>query len=119
MLKSILAIGAALLLFGSNVVAQERARACIADIKKLCAGVQLGGGRVAGCLKEHLNELSPPCQELVAEAATATTACMADIKQQCADARNRVAQVACIASALTKLGDDCKTAISKVATQEE
>jgi Cysteine rich repeat len=118
MLKSILAIAATLLLLGSSVVAQERARACVADIKKLCAGVEPGGGRVVGCFKEHLSELSPTCQDLVAEAATAAQACTADIRQQCADARNRIAQVACIKSALAKLTEDCKTAVSQVATEQ-
>jgi hypothetical protein len=115
MLKSVLAIGVALLLFGSTALAQGRARACVDDVKKLCASVEPGGGRVAGCVKEHLNDLSPPCQNLVAEAATAAKACAADLKQKCADARRRVAKVACIKSALANLSDDCKSAVSQIA----
>jgi hypothetical protein len=47
MLKNVLAISVALLLFGSNAVAQGAARACVADIKKGCAGVEPGEGRIA------------------------------------------------------------------------
>jgi hypothetical protein len=118
MLKSVVAIGAALLLFGSSVGAQDRARACVADVKKFCAGVQPGGGRIVGCVKEHLSELSAPCQELVAEAAAAAQACTADMRQQCAEARDRIAQIACIKSALSKLTEDCKTAVSQIAAEE-
>jgi hypothetical protein len=114
-LKSVVAIGAALLLFGSTALAQGRARACVDDIKRRCAGVEPGGDRVAGCVKEHLNDLSPPCQNLVAGAAAAAKACTADLKQQCADARRRVAKVACIKSALANLSDDCKSAVSQIA----
>lgn len=119
MLKNVLAIGAALLLFGSTALAQGRARACVDDIKKLCASVDPGGGRVAGCVKEHLNDLSPPCQNLVAEATTAAKACAADLKQHCADARRRVAKVACIKSALANLSDDCKSAVSQIAAERK
>jgi hypothetical protein len=119
MLKSALTIGAALLMFGSIALAQGRARACVDDIKKLCATVEPGGGRVAGCVKEHLNDLSPPCQNLVAEVATAAKACTADLKQHCADARRRVAKVACIKSALANLSDDCKSAVSQIAAERK
>jgi hypothetical protein len=115
MSRSVLALGAALLMFGANAaVAQERAKACVADVKKLCADVEPGEGRVAGCIKQHLNELSEPCQNLVAEVATAAKACTADVKGKCADARRKVAKVACLKSALTNLSDACKSAISQI-----
>jgi cysteine rich repeat protein len=109
------AIGVALLVLGASAIAQDRARACVTDIKKLCADVEPGEGRVAGCLKQHLNELSTPCQNLVAETAAAAKACAADVKQQCKDARRRLAKVACLKSALTNLSDDCKSAVSRIA----
>jgi cysteine rich repeat protein len=116
MVKNFVIIGAALLLFGSTALAQSRARACVDDIKKLCASVQPGEGRVAGCVKEHLKDLSPPCQNLIAQAAVAAKACAADLKQQCADARRRVAKITCVKSALANLSDDCKSAVSQVAS---
>ena len=116
MLRSVLAIAAALLLLGSSAVAQSRARACVADIKKVCADVDPGEGRIAACVKEHLNELSAPCQNLLAATAAAAKQCTADVKQQCADARGRAAKLVCLKSALANLGEDCKTAISQVAS---
>ena len=115
MLKSVLTIGAAFLLFGSSAVAQGAARACIADVKTHCAGVEPGEGRIAGCFKEHFKDLSTPCQNLLAATAAAAKVCTADVKQRCADARRRAAKVACMTSALTDLSDDCKSAISQVA----
>ena len=114
MSKSVLVVSAALLLFGATAIAQERAKACVADVKKLCADVEPGEGRVAGCFKQHLNELSEPCQSLVAEAATAAKACADDLKGKCADARRKVAKVACVKSALTNLSDACKSTISQI-----
>ena len=35
---------------------------CKADVEKLCPGVQLGGGRIAACLKEHRSEVSEACK---------------------------------------------------------
>ena len=115
MLNSLLAVSAALLLFASSAVAQTPARACVADIKKLCDGVSPGEGRIAGCVKEHLKDLSEPCQNLLAATAAAAKACTADVKQHCADARRRPAKVVCLKSALANLGDDCKSAISQIA----
>jgi hypothetical protein len=34
---------------------------CRADVQRLCAGIQLGGGRIAKCLKAHENEVSIGC----------------------------------------------------------
>src|SRR5215471_14149270 len=54
----------ALLLSGSAAVAQT-GKPCAADIKKLCAGIQPGEGRIKACIKSHLTELSPACQDRV------------------------------------------------------
>jgi hypothetical protein len=114
-LKRFVAVIAALLLFGSNAVAQGRVRACVTDIKTLCAGVEPGEGRIAGCVKEHFKDLSEPCQNLMAATAAAAKACTADVKQHCADAGRRAAKIVCLKSALTNLSDDCKSAVSQVA----
>ena len=115
MWKSALAIGAVLLLLGASAGAQDRARACVADVKQHCANVEPGQGRIAGCVKQHLTELSASCQNLVAEATTAAKVCAADLKQQCADARRRAAKIACVKSALGNLSDGCKSAVSQIA----
>ena len=36
--------------------------ACEIDINKLCAGLQPGDERLLQCLKEHREEVTPPCQ---------------------------------------------------------
>ena len=41
---------------------------CAADAQKLCSDVPAGQGRVAFCLGEHTNELSPACKKHVADA---------------------------------------------------
>lgn len=38
------------------------ASACRSDYQTFCAKVSPGGGRIAGCLKEHAAELSAPCK---------------------------------------------------------
>ena len=37
--------------------------ACAEDAKKLCAGVQPGGGRIVACLREHKDSLSDRCKQ--------------------------------------------------------
>ena len=39
--------------------------ACAADVQKLCAGVQPGGGRVLACLKQHKDQVSDGCKQAV------------------------------------------------------
>jgi hypothetical protein len=34
---------------------------CKADAERLCPGVEPGGGRLIGCLKQHENEVSVGC----------------------------------------------------------
>lgn len=43
--------------------------ACSSDFRKLCRGVQPGGGRVLGCLETHAGDLSDQCRVALAGAA--------------------------------------------------
>jgi hypothetical protein len=63
-----IAIGAALSLTafacaGSTAIAQqaEAMKYCKPDVARLCPGVQMGGGRIIACLKEHKMEVSVGC----------------------------------------------------------
>jgi hypothetical protein len=47
---------------------QEVRAACQADVQKLCAGVQPGGGRIVACLKEHKEEVSEGCKQAIGKA---------------------------------------------------
>ena len=40
-------------------------RACAEDAKKLCTDVKAGDGRIAQCLKQHAQELSQGCAEMI------------------------------------------------------
>jgi hypothetical protein len=44
---------------------EEAKRICATDIEKFCGGVQPGEGRIARCLKGHVEEISPGCREKV------------------------------------------------------
>ena len=68
MRASYLAIAATLSLAGlmftqSGALAQqaEAMKYCKADVARLCPGVQMGGGRIIACLKEHKMEVSVGC----------------------------------------------------------
>jgi Cysteine rich repeat len=67
--------------------AEPNARPCAEDAARLCQGVQQGEGRVARCLKEHANELSPACKKNIAEAKEEVRefaqACKADSDKLC------------------------------------
>lgn len=39
------------------------ARACGADARELCKGVRPGEGRIAACMKQNMQKLSPDCAE--------------------------------------------------------
>jgi hypothetical protein len=47
----------------SAALAQQAAamKYCKADVARLCPGVQMGGGRIIACLKEHKEEVSIGC----------------------------------------------------------
>ena len=115
MLKIGLCLAAALMLFGSSAEAQRAAKACLSDIKTLCADVKPGQGRIAGCVKDHMKDLSEPCQTLLATTAAAAKTCTADVKQHCGDAQRRTEKISCLKSALVNLSDECKAAISQIA----
>ena len=53
----------ALALSAPNALAQqaEAMKYCKADVARLCPGVQMGGGRIIACLKEHKMEVSVGC----------------------------------------------------------
>ncbi|MFO1048532.1 MAG: cysteine rich repeat-containing protein [Geminicoccaceae bacterium] len=59
-----LALGAMVAFAAMPSHAQEArtiARACAADIERLCAGVPPGEGRIKACMKAHISEVSAPC----------------------------------------------------------
>jgi hypothetical protein len=58
---------AALAFAGPGALAQqaEAMKYCKADVARLCPGVQMGGGRIIGCLKAHKMEVSVGCAKAI------------------------------------------------------
>ena len=70
--------------------AQAGLRRCGGDIARLCDDVFPGGGRIAQCLIDQFERLSPPCRSHVAKGKLAKTivfACEADAARVCPDVR--------------------------------
>jgi Skp family chaperone for outer membrane proteins len=79
------------LAMATGASAEQNAKPCAEDAARLCNGVQQGEGRVAKCLKEHSNELSPACKdnirEMKEEIQNFKEACKDDAKKLCKDER--------------------------------
>jgi cysteine rich repeat protein len=93
--------------------------ACQGDIQQFCKDVQQGGGRIAQCLKQHKQELSPECKTRIAEIAKQIKevhkACEDDLLTFCPGIKPGGGRVAeCLKANKDNLSDDCKAAISKV-----
>jgi hypothetical protein len=111
-----LAILTALLLSGSVAVAQQAGPPCAGDIKTLCAGIQPGEGRIKACIKSHLTDLSPTCQDRVLTVAVTGKACKTDVTKLCAGIVPGTGGIrACIKSHVAEVSDPCRDAMSQAA----
>ena len=109
MIKSIMVIGAVVLLSAPVAMAKERSiGVCMADIKAKCAEVKPGGGRIKDCVKTHAAEFSDACKARLARVAEISKACAIDVKQNCAD-KDR----SCILKNIGNLKDQCKEAFAQ------
>jgi hypothetical protein len=115
LLRTSLAMSVIALLSTTSGMAQAAAmKACGGDVKTLCAGIQLGEGRVKACIKSHFSDVSAPCQAVLLKAAAVSKACSADIKKMCADVKPGGGRIeACMKSHLSEVSDPCKDAISQ------
>ena len=88
MVKIVLMIGAILMVWSSNATAQERLAVghCLADLRKLCPGIQPGNNRLRACMREHIRDVSFPCLVTLAKFAEVRRSlneeCSAHIRQQ-------------------------------------
>jgi hypothetical protein len=115
-MRSGLFILAALLLSDSVAVAQQAGRPCAGDIKTLCAGIQPGEGRIKACVKSHLTNLSPTCQDRVLTVAVTGKVCKTDVTKLCAGIVPGTGGIrACIKSHMAEVSDACRDAMSQVA----
>lgn len=93
--------------------AEAGGRPCADDAAKLCKDVQKGEGRVAKCLREHKEELSPACKENIAKAKEKfkemKEECHEDAKKLCKDIQpggGRIMQ--CLKQHEGELSQGCK-----------
>ncbi len=111
-----LVVLAALVLSGSVAMAQQGGRPCAGDLKKLCADIKPGEGRLKACIKSHLTELSEACQDRVLTVAVTGKVCKADVAKLCAGVVAGSGGIReCIKKHMAEVSDPCRDAMSRVA----
>lgn len=96
---------------------------CGADIKKLCKGLNLGGGRLASCLQEKSARVSPTCKssiELVfasiSQRQQAQTSykkiCKGDMARRCKGVKGDGYILACLTKGHKHISAECAQTIS-------
>jgi hypothetical protein len=112
-LRIALVVSAALLLSGSVAVAQS-GNPCAEDIKKHCAGIQPGAGRIAACLKPQLASLSENCEARVLGVGVNGKLCKPDVEKLCSGIKAGTGGIRnCIKSHMAEVSDACKTAMAE------
>jgi hypothetical protein len=109
-----LAVALVALLAPRGGAAQQGAarQACGADISKVCAAVQPGGGRITACVREHFTELSAPCRNALISGVTITKACATDYRQKCAGIEPGGGRVqTCMKDHFAELDERCQKAL--------
>ena len=87
---------------------------CASDVKTLCAGVQPGDGRIKACIKSHLTDLSPTCQDRVLSVAVTGKVCKTDVAKLCAGIVPGTGGIrACIKTHVAEVSDPCRDAMSR------
>jgi hypothetical protein len=117
MLKMIFAIGAVLMLFGTNATAQTRTavKVCAADVETHCGQLPPGSRELTECVQTHQKDFSQPCQAAMQQASTVAKECDADIKQSCSNVKPGGGRIErCLRAHLTGLGAGCKAAVSGI-----
>ena len=97
---------------------EEFGRSCRRDVDRYCPGVDPGGGRVLGCLNQHLPELSPPCKGEMTRIndardriSTLRSACQADVETLCVGVPGQAGPLLeCLQANEPRLSPDCNAA---------
>jgi hypothetical protein len=101
---------------GSAAAAQQAGPPCAGDIKTLCSGIQPGEGRIKACIKSHLIDLSPSCQDRLLTVAVTGRMCKTDVTKLCAGIAPGTGGIrACIKSHMAEVSDPCRDAMSQAA----
>jgi len=97
---------------------------CAADVQKLCAGVQPGGGRIRDCIRQHESELSEACKKNIQEKGQqmeeAWKACKPDVEKLCKDVAPGGGRVAaCLKTHEKAVSPACKQEVAKVSEKKK
>ena len=113
LMRVIVAVGAAFVLWSPNVAAQDAVAACMADARSLCSGTGgTGLEPLRGCFRDHLKEVSDACVLSLAKLAEVDPACLAHLRQQCENVEIGEGRLeACLKTAADSLSDGCKDAL--------
>jgi hypothetical protein len=108
---------------GTDVYAQGGGP-CSGDVAKFCKDVQPGEGRIAKCLKEHEQELSPTCKQHVAEMKKrlqeAAQACQDDVLKFCKDVKAGEGRILrCLKAHQNELSPECKEKVAPSPRKEQ
>lgn len=108
---------------------QKLEKSCGEDIKKYCATVTPGEGRILYCLQAHEDKISPGCEYDLSEAESqvqatvdrlraAVNACQGDIDKFCAKTQPGQGRIAaCLAANRTSVSKSCVEAVRQLQTQ--
>jgi hypothetical protein len=96
---------------------------CGADIQKFCKGLNLGGGRIADCLWQNADKVSPTCKASFAGVAASISKreeaqsayskiCAHDMVQHCPGVKGDGHILACLVKTSRLVGSKCNAAIT-------
>jgi hypothetical protein len=104
---------------GAGEAAQAREQGpCADDVAKYCKDIQPGRGRIARCLKQHEQELSPACKQHAAEVKKKgqefRAACEDDVLRLCGDVKAGGGRILhCLKQHEQELTPDCKATMQR------
>jgi hypothetical protein len=97
---------------------------CAEDVKRLCAAVEPGGGRIEACLEANAPSLSPACRDVREAEAAATREFLQEFKDACGVDMGRLCQgvkpgggriQACLSRHEDDLSSACRGQVERVA----
>ena len=90
------------------LLAQAPQHPCMDDAKRLCPDVQPGQGRVAACLKQHKDELSPGCKANISKFREGAQSCQADVERLCPGTKPGPERHACMQQHKDDVSPECR-----------
>lgn len=95
---------------------------CGKDIQKLCKGLNLGGGRIADCLQQNSDKVSPTCKTSLATVFQSITqrehaqtayrqVCQRDMSKSCSGIKGDGFVLACLVKKEPRVSKECNQVI--------